>query len=99
MGVVLICTAIQQQELPNYQKLIGMFISLVSCASVGLLAPSDSAALISPHSSPRCTYFRPSDPPSEWEFRLSDEMTDESAEVKVHHYNVAADVTDRTDDG
>lgn len=95
--VVLICAAIQQQQLPNYQKLIGMFISLVSCSSVGLLAPSDSAVLISPHASPRSAYFRHSDPP-EWEFRLSDEMMDESAEVKVHHYNGAADVTDHTDD-
>jgi hypothetical protein len=38
--VVLVCTAIQDRELPNDQKLIGMLISLVSCASVGLLAPS-----------------------------------------------------------
>jgi drug/metabolite transporter (DMT)-like permease len=36
--VVLICSAIQDQRLPSDQKLIGMFISLVSCASVGLLA-------------------------------------------------------------
>ena len=41
---MLICSAVQNWELPNNQKLIGMVVSMVSCASVGLLAGGGPSA-------------------------------------------------------